>query len=110
MATPATPPALPALPLFTVVATTHFEFGAKLGALAAPRVQRWISDYRPLEKTLLPFVATAPGAAALESLLNASCTQFPNYCDEIEGLSHGSGAPLQSLQVLSLRSSRCRCE
>ncbi len=60
MATPATPPALPALPLFTVVATTHFEFGAKLGALAAPRVQRWISDYRPLEKTLLPFVATAP--------------------------------------------------
>ena len=103
MASRATPPALPALPLFTVVATTHFEFGAKLGALATPRVQRWLSDYRPLQHTLLPFVATAPGAAALDSLLNASCAQFPHYCDEIEGLSHGSGAPLQSLQVLSLR-------
>ena len=66
---------------------------AKLGALAAPRVQRWLTDYRPLQHTLLPYVATAPGAAALESLLNASCTQFPNYCEEVEGLAHGSGAP-----------------
>lgn len=90
-------------PVVQAHAKTNYDAGVAIGSGACARIRAWLSGYAALHDTLLPFVNTAAGRAAFNSLKNASCGSFPEACDELRGLADGAGVDTSLPMVMSLR-------
>lgn len=55
-----------------------------------------------MNQFLIPFAASSHGKIIVQSFLQSNQKIFPNYFEEMRGLSDGSGVPLESIQLLNL--------
>jgi hypothetical protein len=94
----------PVPPHVRVVAKSHYELGADMGKQTASLLQDFLRQFARLRDTLMPFYKTSHGRAFVHSLRDASFAAYPQYADELRGLSAGSGVDVATLLVLNFKS------
>jgi len=94
-ATAASPPPWP---LKTVtVSGTHYEIGFQLGNATKDLASQYLSDDASLREVILPFVKTSLGQVVLNSFVASHEIYFPEFMDELKGISDGSGVNLTTV-------------
>ncbi|KAF0698015.1 Aste57867_11346 [Aphanomyces stellatus] len=90
------------LPWFQYEGDSHYEFGQALGAQFKDKIAARILQSTQLQTTLLPFFATALGKATYDKYLATHNTTFPEFIEEIQGMSNGSGIPFSTLFLMNI--------
>lgn len=92
-------PTYPAPPMYHIKASSLYDAGLQQGKLASSRIQGWLSS--PEMVSLLNYSATA-GRDAFEAIKRDNTAAYPALVKELEGLSAGSGVPLDTIWVSTL--------
>jgi len=79
---------------------SHYDVGFQVGTHFSDRIANYIQNSEEVNKVLLPFSKTGEGRAAIEQFLTLNERAYPQYFDELRGLSQGSGVPLSTLVML----------
>jgi hypothetical protein len=92
-------PTYPAPPMYHIKASSLYDAGLQQGKLASSRIQGWLSS--PEMVSLLNYSATA-GRDAFQAIKRDNTAAYPALVKELEGLSAGSGVPLDTIWVSTL--------
>ncbi|KAL6071230.1 hypothetical protein QOT17_006250 [Balamuthia mandrillaris] len=91
------------LPMLSLVTDSHYSFGFQLGRTFQSRIKQFLADYPTLQKTLVPFVQTPQGRSAFDQFVSTAAAAYPDYLEELRGLSEGAQVPLSLVLLLNLR-------
>lgn len=90
----------PKLPvLFT--AGTHYDVGYTIGHQFSKQIQTFCADFPEMKTNLLPYYDCREGRGVYEGFLNSCSEMFPQYLEEIRGMSLGSGVAFEKLFLLN---------
>ena len=85
------------------VSGTHYEVGLGIGSALKRSIRSALQDPRSeLQRAILPYVQTAVGRHAYQSLLRASVAFYPELLDEIHGIADGASLPFTLVATANL--------
>ncbi|ETV89466.1 hypothetical protein H257_00737 [Aphanomyces astaci] len=90
------------LPWFSYEGDSHFEFGEALGKQFRVEINDRLRLSSQLQGVLLPFYATPLGKSTYDKYLSAHNHTFPDYVEELQGISAGSGVPFSTLFLINI--------
>jgi len=82
---------------------SHYDMGFQMGTQFADRIQARMSISKQMQKSLLPFYSSEEGQNVYKTFLDSHWQMFPNYMDEMKGVSDGSRVPFHVLFLMTLR-------
>ena len=88
-------------PIYTVNGS-HYDIGYQVGKLAASRINEYISNYPGIDQ-MRHYILTG-GAVDFRDLVNYNMEVYPQYFQELQGYSEGSGAQYTDILLLTFES------
>ena len=83
-----------------LVASSHFDLGFQLGSQTRAEIQRRLA-YDDIQQSIIPFLKTSTGKAALAHIMSAS-EAYCSWCiDEMQGIAAGSNNTLTDIYILN---------
>jgi len=86
-------------PIFNITASSLYEAGRQHGRQAASRILSWLQSQELVD---LVAYARGPGRGVFEELKGTNAALYPQYVDELRGVSAGSGVDVDLIWVLNL--------
>eukprot|EP00030_Apusomonadida_sp_AF-17_P002282 a335_39.p1 GENE.a335_39~~a335_39.p1 ORF type:complete len:410 (+),score=118.39 a335_39:45-1232(+) len=80
---------------------SHYDVFLAYGTKYKTQINAFVASYDVLNTILIPFYKTPAGAEAVASLVATATAVFPDYCDELRGISDGAEVPLDLIMLLS---------
>ena len=91
---------IPQLPVF-FTSGTHYEVGYAIGNQFSKQINTFCANFSLMKTTLLSYYDSPEGRGIFEGFLRTCSEEFPQYVEEIQGMSHGSGIPFEKLFLLN---------
>jgi len=91
------------LPSINILAETPYDFGFQLGKTFSSRLKYFYDNYTYLYNTLLPFYKSVEGSKIYKQFYDANQQKYPDYINEVKGMSVGSGIPFENLMLVMFR-------
>lgn len=83
---------------------SHKELGLEIGKGFSKEIHESLDNYDPLVENFLPKYKTDEGKNLYEQYLKFNNNRFPNFVDELKGISEGSNRPFQEIFMCNIRS------
>jgi hypothetical protein len=91
----------PDLPFFSWQGSSHYDFGYQLGLRFQAQVQHRVQS-PDLVNRFLPFYGTPEGLKVYEAFLRTHNATFPQYVEELQGISAGAGVSFHIIFVQNI--------
>lgn len=89
---------------------THYEVGYNIGKCFASQIKSFCTLSPALKVVVLSVYETKTGRDMYEEYLDVTREHFPEYVEEIRGMSDGSGVSFEHLFLLHIRNELITCE
>lgn len=80
---------------------THYDIGYSIGNQFSKQINSFCANFPLMKTTLLPYYECSEGRQVFEGFLRSCSEDFPQYIEEIKGMSQGSGIPFERLFLLN---------
>eukprot|EP01089_Gocevia_fonbrunei_P021705 TRINITY_DN8523_c0_g1_i2.p1 TRINITY_DN8523_c0_g1~~TRINITY_DN8523_c0_g1_i2.p1 ORF type:complete len:338 (-),score=64.81 TRINITY_DN8523_c0_g1_i2:75-1088(-) len=74
-----------------------------MGKRFADRIQNYVKASTTLQKVVIPYSETEEGKRIVNGFIDYNTHAFPQFVDEIRGISDGSGVPLSTIWLLNIQ-------
>lgn len=82
---------------------SHYEIGYAIGSSFQARFQSFLAHYDAMDSLLLPFYNSTVGRQVVDAFESANRKQYPEYFEELQGISDGSGVDFLKVMLLNFR-------
>nr|XP_006812286.1 PREDICTED: uncharacterized protein LOC102801806 [Saccoglossus kowalevskii] len=90
------------MPKVVHVTGTFYEVGYQIGVIFRERISNFFADLTLVQEILLPFSETEKGSEIYEDYLKAAKTVFPQYVQEMQGMSDATDVPFKQVFLLHI--------
>lgn len=90
----------PQLPII-ITAGTHYDVAYTIGHQFSQQIRKFCSNFPEMKSVLLPYYDCREGRDVFDGFLRSCTAVFPQYVEEIRGMSLGSGVPFEKLFLLN---------
>ncbi|GAB1605323.1 uncharacterized protein LOC115222365 [Argonauta hians] len=80
---------------------THHDVGYTIGAQFSKQINSFCERFPEMKSSLLPYYDSREGRSLYEGFLASCNIAFPQYVEEIKGMSEGSGVSFEKLFLLN---------
>ncbi|CAI9736546.1 Hypothetical predicted protein [Octopus vulgaris] len=87
--------------LFIYASGTHYDIGYTIGGQFSKQITNFCAQFPELKSSLLPYYNCREGRSIYEGFLASCNAAFPQYVEEIKGMSDGSGVAFEHLFLLN---------
>jgi len=91
----------PDVPVFNWDGVSHYDFGYQMGRHFIREIEHRMQS-PDLVHRYLPFYQTDRGKQVYQAFLNTHFDTFPDYIDELKGISDGSGVPFDLIFIQNI--------